>query len=173
MESQVQAKFLRVAKSPTKSMMKVIVNGQEQWADCDPKVKGFAGKTMQEGQDVVITASFANNRYYISRISPVGGAAPQTAPQTTAPQQQQTYQPPATQQTYQPPVTVQQPVGQVAPPKQYMNPRTPEEAERMTRLSTLSSVCTVLAAVPGQIDVNTLWDVVEAGYTRFLTKVKE
>ena len=171
METQVQAKFLRVAKSPTTSMMKIIVNGQEQWADCDPKVKGFAGKTMQEGQDVILTATFANNRYYISRISSAGTAAPQTVPQTTPPQQQQTYQPPA-QQTYQQPA-VHQPVGDVAPPKQYMNPRTPEEAERMTRLSVLSSVSTALAAVPGQIDVNTLGDVIETMYTRFLTKVKE
>lgn len=165
MDQQVQAKFLSVAKSPARHMMKVIVNGQEQWADCSPQVKGFAAKALREGQDVVLTASYANNRYNISRIEANGGY--QQPAQTTTSR-------PAPAQTYTPPAAQTQPVStQNYNNADYMKPRTPEEAERMTRLSVLSSVCSALGAIPGQIDLNTLWDVVEAGYVRFLNKVKE
>jgi hypothetical protein len=143
-------------------MLKISVNGQEQWADCSPQVKGFAAKVLQEGQDVVLTAAYLNNRYNVSRIEAFGAGT----------------QPPAQNHVNQPPATPAYTPAQHSAPQNYnssefMKPRTPEEAERMTRLSVLSSVCTALGAVPGQIDVNTLWDVVDAGYARFLTKVKE
>lgn len=167
MEQQIQAKFLMVAKSPARNMMKISVNGKEQWADCSPNVKGFAATTIQSGQDVVLTASFINNRYNISRINANGAGTPPPA----------VYQPPVqntgVQQTYTPPVQQPSPSTQNYNATEYMKPRTPEEAERMTRLSVLSSICTALAAIPGQIDVNTLWDVVESGYDRFLAKVKQ
>lgn len=164
MEQQIQAKFGRVAKSPSKNMLKVIVNGQDQWADCTPQVKGFASKAFQEGQDVILTASFANNRYNVSRIENMsGGKPPVAAPSNTAPQTQAPK--PATQPT----TSSYSHYGS----GEYQKARTPEESERMTRLSVLSSVCEALAAVPGQIDVNALWDVVETGYNRFLMKVKE
>lgn len=165
MEQQIQAKFGRVAKSPTKNMLKIVVNGQEQWADCTPQVKGFAGKAFQEGHDVVLTASYANNRYNVSRIESASGRPQAQAPVNTPPVQQTA------------PVQTAKPAAQHTSTysgySDYQKPRIPEESERMTRLSVLSSVCEAVAAIPGQVDVNVLWDVIESGYNRLLAKVKE
>lgn len=166
MSQQVNAKFIRVAKNPTCNMMKVVVNGKEQWADCPQNVKNFAEKAFGEGQDVVLTADFVNNRYNVSRIEQAGGyQQPPQQPTQQAPAYQQAVQQPTQQFT--PPTA-----GNLEMPRKYRDPVTPDEAERMCRLSVLASVCESVSALTGQVDANVLPDVIEATYDRLLNKVK-
>lgn len=162
MSQQVQAQFVRAAKKPGLEMIKVIIPGRKQegeWADCPQNVKNFAGKAFQEGQAVILTAELANNKYNVSRIEPVGGAAPQAPAQ-------QNYTPPAQQppkQTYVPPV----------PNVGYMKEKTPQESAQIMRLSVYSSACQAVKALTGQVNVDTICDVIDKIYKRGLTNAQK
>jgi len=151
MSQQVKAKFMRVATKPGCLMMKVVVDGKEQWADCSQAVHDFAKKAYKEGQEVTMTAEFDNNRYNVSRMEGGNNTSAAAGSASSA----SSSKPTTTSTT-----------------KSYGS-KTPEESERITRLSVLSSVCTALGAIPGQVEVNAVGDVVEELYTRFLNKVKE
>lgn len=173
MSQQVQAQFIRSAKKPGCDMMKVIIPGRKQegeWVDCPQNVKNFAGKAFQEGQAVILTADFVNNKYNVSRIEQAGGAPQgyQQPPAQSTPPTQQTYTPPQ-QQTYIPPVST----GVIAPPKNYMNPKTPEESAQIMRLSVYASACEAVKALTGQVDVNSINDVIDAIYQRGLANVQK
>ena len=158
MSQQVKAKFVRVATKPGCLMMKVVVEGKEQWADCSQAVHDFAKKSFKENQEVTLTATYENNRYNVSRLeSGTGGSSQPTTGTSSA----STSKPATTTGT-----------SSAAPVKSYGS-KSPEESERITRLSVLSSACSVVAAAPGQVEVNALGDVVEELYTRFLNKIKE
>jgi len=186
MSEQIQATFIRAAKKPNCEMVKVIIPGRKaegEWADCPANVRTFAGKSFQEGEQVVLTAEFVNSKYNVTRIEKVGGApVAQAAPATVAPGTAQAA-PPATvapqtapaavapvvvQQTYTPPPAV---VGQIAPPKQYMNPKTPEESAQIMKLSVYSSACEAVQALIGHVDPNNICDVIDVIYVRGLAKV--
>ncbi len=158
MSQQVKAKFVRVATKPGCLMMKIVVEGKEQWADCPQPVYDFAKKAFKEGQEVTLTAAYENNRYNVSRMEG-GNAATTQAPANTT----------SASQASKPAGTSTAPVAS----KTYGGyGKSPEESERITRLSVLSSVCTALGAIPGQVEVNAIGDVVEELYTRFLNKIK-
>ena len=176
MSQQVQAQFIRSAKKPGLEMVKVIIPGRKQegeWVDCPENVKKFAGSSFHEGDAIIMTADFANNKYNVSRIEKAGGTPP-PAQATQAPQQsinlnnkfpvQQTYVSPA-------PVVAQPSV--IAPPKQYMNPKTPQESAQIMRLSVYASACQAVKALTGQINPNTISDVIDVIYKRGLTNVKK
>lgn len=55
----------------------------------------------------------------------------------------------------------------------YRDPVTPEESERMCRLSVLSSVATMMTALTGQVDPNNVGDIATSLYDKFMEKVKE
>lgn len=157
MSQQVKAKFVRVATKPGCLMMKVVVEGKEQWADCSQAVYDFAKKAFKEGQEVTLTAAYENNRYNVSRMEGGNAGASQTPANNFS--STQTSKPAGTS---------------TASGKSYGGyGKSPEESERITRLSVLSSVCTALGAIPGQVEVNAIGDVVEELYTRFLNKIKE
>lgn len=158
MSQQVKAKFVRVATKPGCIMMKVIVDGKEQWADCANPVYEFAKKSFQEGQDITLTADYANNRYNVSRIE--AGSGSSSSPSSSGSSLAPANKPAASSSNYSPSSTG----------KSYG--KSPEESERITRLSVLSSVCTLLGAIPGQVEVNAVGDVAEELYNRFLGKVK-
>ena len=159
MSQQVKAKFVRVATKPGCLMMKVVVEGKEQWADCSQPVYDFAKKAFKEGQEVTLTAAYENNRYNVSRMESGAGGGTQTTTGASS-----------ASPTSKPSTTSTSSSGAGKP--SYGN-KSPEESERITRLSVLSSACSVVAAAPGQVEVNALGDVVEELYTRFLNKIKE
>lgn len=181
MSQQIQAQFVRSAKKPGCNMIKVVIPGRKaegEWANCPQNVKNFADKSFQEGEQVILTADFSDNKYTVSRIERVGGA-PQggyTPPATTAPAPATTT-PPAS--NYTPPVTqpvttpVSTPAGYIAPPKQYMNPKTPEESAQIMRLSVYASACEAVKALTGQVDVNSICDVIDVIYQRGLGRVQQ
>ena len=157
MSQQVKAKFVRVATKPGCLMMKVVVDGKEQWADCSQAVYDFAKKSFKEGQEVTLTAAYENNRYNVSRMESGNGGGTQTTPSTSP-----TSKPATTTGT-----------SSSGAGKTSYGSKSPEESERITRLSVFSSVCTALGAIPGQVEVNAIGDVAEELYIRFLNKVKE
>jgi hypothetical protein len=176
MSQQIQAQFVRSAKKPGCNMIKVVIQGRKaegEWADCPWDVKNFADKNFQEGEQVILTADFANNKYNVSRIERVGGspqgegyqAPATTAPATSAPAIDT---PPVSQ-----PAPVTNPIGNISPPKQYMNPKTPEESAQIMRLSVYASACEAVTALTGQVDVNSICDVIDMVYQRGLTRVQQ
>ena len=48
-----------------------------------------------------------------------------------------------------------------------------EERDEITKMSVLRAVCSAIVTLQGQVDINTLGDVIEELYDRFLQKIKE
>lgn len=57
------------------------------------------------------------------------------------------------------------------PSKQIYGQKSPEESEKIKRLSILSSVCTAVSALSGQLDQNTLPEYIECLYDRMYKKI--
>lgn len=171
----IQAVFERVARKPGCNMFKATVDGKSQWVHCPQNVKNFAGKAFQSGQPISMDATFANNHYTATRVTSVDGGQPEQTP----PQVQQAVNPPP--QQYSQPAQVQNthvPQAQVSnsglrAPSKYRDPVTPEESDRMCRLSVLSSVSQAVSTLQGQVDVNTIGDVMLSLYDKCLAKIKE
>jgi len=49
--------------------------------------------------------------------------------------------------------------------------KSPEESEKIKRLSILSSVCTAVSAIQGQVDPNTLPTIIESLFDKFYKKI--
>jgi len=170
MSQQIQAQFIRSAKKPGCNMIKVIIPGRKtegEWANCPQNVKNFADKSFQEGEQVVLTGDLVNNKYEVSRVERVGGGAPQNNYQPPAQQN-----PPTNNYTSPPANNLPSSQGQYPPPKQYMNPKTPEESAQIMRLSVYASACEAVKSLTGQVDVNSICDVIDVIYQRGLTKVQ-
>ena len=58
-------------------------------------------------------------------------------------------------------------------PDRYMSPKTPQESERIKRLSIFDSVCVAVAALAGQVDENGLSNAIEKLYDKFYKKISE
>ena len=51
--------------------------------------------------------------------------------------------------------------------------KSPEEREQIKRLSILGSVCEAVKALPGQVDLDNIWDVIKKGYDELKRKIEE
>ena len=138
-----------------KDMIKVNENGKEVWYDADPKVKNFVKSSFHEGDDIELNFEQRNGKACIVRVSRPGQAAP-VAQQASAPVAET------------PAPTTQQSQGS------WRGQKSPEESEKITRLSVLSSATQAAAVLTGQInDPAVLADVVVSLYNKFLAEIKK
>ena len=140
----MDATFIKVAYQ--KDMMKYKVNGEEKWGACSPVVKKFAGGAFKEGDACNITVEGEKEGMAnITRVEKVGGAsAPASGGSSTTSTSSKKY-----------------------------GSKTPEESEKITRLSVLSSATKAVQTLTGQVDVNTLEEVVVSLYNSLLKEVKK
>jgi len=153
----MKVKFIQAAFK--KEMIKVSSNGQEVWYDCDPKAKGFAKTAFQPGDDVELTTEDRGGKVYVTRVSRPGQANynPNATQQAPAPQTQ-------SQPSTAPTVNVRPAYGQ----------KTPEESERISRLSAMSSASNAVQVLTGQInDPAVLGDIVVSLYNKMLAEIKK
>ena len=64
-------------------------------------------------------------------------------------------------------------MGQIAPPKNYMNPKTPEESAQIIRLSVYASACQAVQALTGQVNPDTICDIIDKIYQRGLANAQK
>ena len=161
-------KFKLAVKKNNKFLIKMVLDdGQEKWATTSQAVFNFAKNNFKEGDDADFVYRVDNNQYFVDRINKPGyKQETQSGGYNPNPSSQDSGQKPAPsspQKTYSPYNS-----------GDYMKPRTPEEAERMTRLSILSSVCEAIKVFSGTInDANTLWEMVETIYNDAYKKITE
>jgi len=148
------AKFLQVAFK--KEMIKVNENGKDVWYEADAKAKGYAKSAFKEGDEVELVKEQRDGKDFVTQVRRPGGSAGQSAPvsnnqATTAPQ--------------------------AAPaPKPTWNGggKSPEESEKITRLSVMSTAANAAQILTGQItDPVVLGDVVVGLYNKFLAEIKK
>lgn len=174
---------LAVVKNKKFLIKMVLDTGEEKWGTTSQAVFNFAKANFKEGDDADFVYKVENNQYLIDRINKPG------------------YTPKAYEkkETTSTPVPVAEPssehvcedcgvnlkdgkykkcynCNQKKPTPNYsgdyMKPRTPEEAERMTRLSILSSVCEAIGIMTGQVgDIGTLWEQIETLYDEAYKKI--
>ena len=81
------AKFIKAAAK--KTMLKVVVDGQEKWATCTPQVLGFTKQAFKGGEEVDIQSEATGEvGFHITRISKTGqggGTNPTSTESTTVP----------------------------------------------------------------------------------------
>ena len=155
-------KLIKVAFQ--KDMIKVNENGTEKWYDCEKAAKGFAksnfkeatcnkeNKVLEEGSEIELTIETRDNKPFVTQVRRPGQGA------------------------YTPPAASSAPAGTGAPApyKPSYGQKTPEESEKITRLSVMSSATQAVSVLTGQIqDPNQLADIVVALYTRMLAEIKK
>ena len=173
MSEQVIAKFVRTTNNPKFNGLKVIYqDGTEDWADCSPQVLGFVknNNSINEGVDIVMIGDWVQKgqkrKFNVTKVqlnNTYNNVQPPQMPMNT-----QNVSTPSTN-IVQPPVQMKISTPSVVNFNKY---RDPAIAERMCRLSILSSVCTAVSAVQGYIDLNTLDAKIECLYDYWLNKIK-
>lgn len=140
----MDATFIKVAYQ--KDMMKYKVNGEEKWGACSPAVKKYAGGAFKEGEacDMTIEGE-KEGMANITRVEKVGGSSAPASGGNSSP---------------------------ASSSKKYGS-KTPEESERITRLSIMSSTTTAVQALTGQVDLNTIEEVTVSLYNALLKEIKK
>jgi hypothetical protein len=171
---------LAVFKNKKYLIKMVLDDGQEKWGSTSQAVFNFAKANFKEGDDADFVYKVENNQYLIDRINKPGYVG-KTQQSNVSP----------TPDSQPSPAHVCEDCGvtlkdgkykkcyncnQKKPTPtysgDYMKPRTPEEAERMTRLSILSSVCEAIGIMTGQVgDIGTLWEQIETLYDEAYKKI--
>ena len=145
-------KFVKAAFKPDVHMIQVQVSGKDkpQWYACDQKVKTFAKNSFAEGDDIELTIEKREGKDYVTKVSRPGQAS---APQSQAPASEPAKYTPNTGK---------------------YGAKTPEESEKITRLSVMSSAAQAIQVATGQItDPKILADAVIVLYRAMLAEIKK
>ncbi len=124
----------------------------EKWANTTEAVYNFAQKAFKAGDEVNIEYREQNGKYFVDRITKVGGTTNKETPKSsvTEPKKEETKE-----------------YGKYAS-------KSPETQESIIRQSTLKSACDAIQVMTGQInDVQTLGDMIETLYQRFYKIIKQ
>jgi len=126
-------KFIKVAFK--KDMINVEENGKGIWYDCDVKAKGYAKSAFQEGAEVELVKEDRGGKPFVTQVRRPGqGGASYTPPAPTG----TTSTPQASQTT--------------TPAKGNWGQKSPEESEKITRLSVMSSATQAVQVMTGRIE---------------------
>jgi hypothetical protein len=155
------AKFVQVAFK--KDMIKVNEGGADVWYDTDKAVKGFAGKAFQAGDEIELTKELRNGKNFVTRVSKPGQGSGYQGGQSS-----QSQSAPAASSSAAPDNGGQRQGG-------YHGGKSPEESEKITRLSVMSTAGNIVSqGLCGQFqDPNTIGDVVISVYNKLLAEVKK
>ncbi len=132
-------------------------DGKDIWMGCSDNVYSWCKKNYKEGDVVNIDFVAENGRYTANRVTRPGQSAPSNG----------VYKKPESK-TYTKPAT---PTGSTGYPREYMKSKNPEESKQIRALSILSSVCSAIPAIAGQVDPNSLGEMIESLYDRFDKKI--
>lgn len=155
-------KFIQAAFK--KDMVKVLENGKDVWYNCDKAAKGFASKAFKEGDEVELVIEQRGNDPFVTQVRRPGGHVPAQQPYNGASQAAPSTAPQAAPAQAAAPYQAKPAYGQ----------KSPEESEKITRLSVMSSATQAVQVMTGQInDPNVLGDVVVSLYNRMLAEIKK
>lgn len=163
-------KLIKVAFK--KDMIKVNDNGKEMWYNCDKAAKGYAKTAFQEAvcnkENVVLQEG--SEVELVKERRNIEGQDVDFVTQVRKPGQG-SYTPPASTGASAP---VSSPQAATPAFKPSYGAKTPEESEKITRLSIMSTAANAAQALTGQIqDPNVLGDVIVALYVKFLAEIKK
>ena len=156
-------KFIQCAFK--KEMIKVNENGKDVWYDADAKAKGYAKSAFKEGDEVELVIEQREGKSFVMQVRKPGQSAPQATQAPTT----------GSSAPVQAPVSQSVPQMAPAPVKQAWNGggKSPEESEKITRLSVMSTAANAAQILTGQIqDPVVLGDVVVQLYHKFLAEIK-
>lgn len=146
-------------------MLKLKIEGREQWAFCPEAVKNFA-KSFAEGEEVDIVSEKKGEELHVSRISKKGSTTTSpAASEATAP----ATQPSTAASTATKPATSSY-SGSNSGFRQALNP---DETRKIMRQSVMSSTCNAVNAVQSQIDPNSLGDYIITLFKRLMEVVEK
>ena len=151
-------RFIQPAK--TKSMIKIeLDDGRQVWAYCNKDaVYNYAVKSLKEGDEITLRYTQKNGQYYVDYVTKKGAYNTPTSKQTETPVNNPDTLKEDTETNYQ--------------SKRFYG-KSPEEREQIKRLSILGSVCEAVKALPGQVDLDNIWDVIKKGYDELKRKIEE
>lgn len=173
---------LAVVKNKKFLIKMVLDTGEEKWGTTSQAVFNFAKANFKEGDDAEFVYKVDNNQYLIDRISKPGYVVKTQQPNVSPSSDSQPSSAHVCEDCgvnlkdgkYKKCYNCNKKNPTVNYGGDYMKPRTPEEADRMTRLSILSSVCEAIGIMTGQVgDVGTLWEQIETLYDEAYKKITE
>lgn len=122
------SKFNQVAFK--KEMIKV----DGVWYDCDPKAKGYAGKVFNEGDEVELVTEDRDGKPFVTKVckpgGSTGGASASSSSSSSSSSASSTSK---------------------SSGRKYSGGKTPEESERISRLSLMSSASSAVQVLTGQL----------------------
>jgi hypothetical protein len=157
-----------------KDMIKVNENGKEVWYECDKAAKGYASKNFTEAtlsKDNKTVLEEGSEIELVLEQRNIEGKNVQCVVQVRKPGQAAA---PAPQASSQPSASTPAPALTSSTTKQNYGQKSPEESERITRLSVMSSAVASVQALTGRIEtVEQLSDTVLFVYNRLLAEIKK
>lgn len=140
----MEVTFVKVAIK--KDMIKYKdLEGNEKWATCSDKVKSYVAKFFKEGDKMAVQGEQQDEFFYITKAE---------NPDYAGGVKKEGEAPKSTSGSFQ-------------------KTKSPEESERITRLSVLGSASQAVTALTGQVDPNTIQEITLSLYTAMLNKIKE
>jgi len=159
-------KFIKVAAK--KTMLKVAIDGQEKWATCTPQVLGFAKNTFKGGEEVDIQSEATGEvGLHITRISKAGqgGGVTTSTPSTTGKPTCKDCGKELKDAKYEKCYTCNK--NNPAPKSGGSYGKSPEVQASIKRQAIGHMVSRTLIALTGQIDRNSVIEVMEVLYKKY------
>jgi hypothetical protein len=143
-------KLVKIAR--TKKMLKVEINGQEEWTNTSDAVYNFAKKAFKEGDEIELQYEEKDGMKFVNRITKPGQS------NNTSSENRSNYT-----NKYK----------KSSSEKKNYYEKSPTEKEQIKRLSILSSACHAAKTVTGQVDANALEEYILNLYGKFYEKISE
>ena len=161
------AKLVKIAK--TKKMLKVEIEGKEEWTNTSDKVYGFVKAKFKEGDEIDLQYSQKGGMKFVTRVTPLGSSSNSSSnsePEFTcsecgAPLKDDKYD-----KCYTCNKKSKNSSGTTSSGK------ATSTNDSIVRQSVLRSAALAAQVVQGQVDANALGDYVLALYDKFLKKIK-
>jgi len=132
--------------------------GNDIWMGCSEKVFNWCRKSFKDGDEVDVEYTKKDGQYTASRVIKKDSSS------TSSNEKEK-------EKTYSSESTPNSKSDKIIYPREYMKPKTPEEAKQMRACSILSSVCNAVNGLAGHIDPNNIGDIIESLYDKFTKKL--
>ena len=137
-----------------RTSIKVQDGDKEIWMGCPKNVYSWCKKSFKEGDEVTVEYTVNNGQYKATRVEGINSKSTTSTPKNDKPKEATTTKKYTNYNS-----------------GEYMKRKCPEKSAQIRALSILSSVCSAIQTLTGQIDVNSMGDVIESLYDRFDKKL--
>lgn len=150
-------------------------NGEQVWGKCSQKVIDFAKKNFKENEECIIEFTEEDGGYKVGRVVKKGAGV--SSPKSSPPPEETTkssgtptcadcgieLKDDKYEKCY--------PCNQKNPSKSARGGKTPEDRESIIRQSVMKATCSAIPALAGQVDVNSLGDIIITLYKKLYKEI--